>query len=228
MNSKKKIKRYLIKTHIITEKDDIDDIIKKYVLPFAGKDDTVVFSESLVAILQGRAIPEKDIQIGNLANFLWKKVRKVPYGVGLRSPATMQCAINEVGAIRIFIAAIIGGFTRFLGHRGDFYRIAGKDAAMIDAAHTSPVPPFDQCVILGPKNPHRVVDNLTKKYNIKFAIMDINDIGGSWAVGFSKNVNKEELEELMRDNPMGQGKELTPICIIKGGLYGEDEIKQIS
>ncbi len=226
MNSK--TKRFLIKTHIITENDKLDNIIKKYVLPYADKDDIVVFSESIIAILQGRAIPENKIKIGFLASFLWSKVRKVPYGVGLRSPATMQCAINEVGGFRILIAAIIGGITRFFGRKGDFYRIAGKDAAMIDAAHTSPVPPFDQYVIMGPKNPQRVVDELTEKYNLKFAIMDINDIGGSWAVGFSSGINKEWLEDLMRDNPMGQGKELTPICIIKSKLYGKDEIKQIS
>ncbi|NIA22697.1 MAG: hypothetical protein GWP03_00795 [Proteobacteria bacterium] len=228
MNSKKKIKRYLVKTHIITEKDNLDGIIRIYVLPFAGKGDIVVFSESIVAILQGRAIPEKNIKIGLLAKFLWSKVRKVPYGVGLRSPATMQCAINEAGAFRILMAAIIGGITRFFGRRGDFYRIAGKDAAMIDAAHTSPVPPFDQYVVMGPKNPQDVVNKLSERYKLKFAIMDINDIGGSWAVGFSEGIDKRCIENLMRDNPMGQGKELTPICIIKDGIYGKDEIKQIS
>jgi len=228
MSSMKKIKRYLVKTHIITKKDNIDDIINRYVLPFVKSNDIVVFSESVIAIIQGRAILEKDIKIGLLAKFLWSKVRKVPYGVGLRSPATMQCAINEAGAFRILIAAIIGGITRFFGRKGDFYRIAGKDAAMIDAAHTSPVPPFDKYVILGPKNPQEVVNKLSQKYKLKFAIMDINDIGGSWAVGYSKGIDKEWIENFMRDNPMGQGKELTPICIIKSDIYGKDEIKQIS
>ncbi len=227
MNSIESPQRYLIKTHIITKNDLIDDIIEHYILPYADNDDIVIFSESIIAILQGRAIPEDEIKIGLLAKFLWKRVRKVSYGIGLRSPATMQCAINETGSFRIFIASVIGGITRFFGRKGDFYRIAGKDAAMIDAAHTSPVPPFDKYVIMGPKYPQKIANDLKDKYEFQFAIMDINDIGGSWAVGYSEGINKLWIEDFMKDNPMGQDDELTPICIIKAGKYGKDEIKQI-
>lgn len=115
--------------------------------------DWIVVSESVVAVTQGRAVPESAIRIGLLAKVLWRFVRKVPYGTGLRRPSSMQCAINECGAVRILCAAVIGGITRLFGRRGDFYRIAGKQAATIDAAQTSPLQP--ECVIMGAGKPGR-------------------------------------------------------------------------
>jgi hypothetical protein len=45
--------------------------------------------------------------------------------------------------------------------------------------------------------------------------MDINDIGGCWMIGGSKGIDKAFMEQVMKDNPQGQGDELTPICIIR-------------
>ncbi len=205
----------MIKTRVLTEKDDIFQIIEEYVLPLKPQEnDLLVISESVVAIMQGRAIPVETINPGLLASILWKRVRKVSYGIGLRSPETMQCAIDEVGHIRIIIAAIIGGITRFFGRRGDFYRIAGKQAAMIDAANTSPIEPFNRCVILGPKDPDKVANGIKDKYGFNVAIMDINDIGGSWVVGKAGEYDVSAIEDIMRDNPQGQGDNLTPLCLL--------------
>lgn len=104
---------------------------------------------------------------------------------------------------------------RLLGRRGDFYRIAGIQARMIDAVGTSPVKPYDECVLKGPSKPYEVVKGLKRRFGVEFAIMDINDIGGSWMVAGTSRINPEELENFMRDNPMGQGKQLTPITIVK-------------
>ena len=211
----RKFLRIPIKTRILTPQDDIVDVIKEYTNGKLQEGDIIVVSESVVAITQGRAIPVKDIKVGPLARFLWRFVRKVPYGVGLRSPYSMQCAINECGAFRILIAAIIGGITRFFGRRGDFYRIAGKQAATIDAAFTSPVPPYNECVIMGPKDPEKVAIRIKEATGCEAAVMDINDIGGSWALGYTENIDAKLLEEIMRDNPLGQKDELTPIGIVR-------------
>lgn len=207
--------RIPIRTHIVTDRDDIVDVADRFTKEKRQKNDIIVISESVVAISQGRAIKESEIKIGLLANVLWRFVRKVPYGIGLRSPPTMQCAINETGYVRILAAAILGGITRFLGRRGDFYRIAGMQAALIDAAHTSPVPPFDQCVILGPKNPDAVAQTIKERTGCEAAIVDVNDIGGSWAIGVSDRTNRTLIEKIMKDNPLGQKDEQTPIGIIR-------------
>jgi len=64
-------------------------------------------------------------------------------------------------------------------------------------------------------NPDKVCRELSRKFNIEVAVMDINDIGGSWVLGASENINRNELSEMMKDNPMGQGNEMTPICIVR-------------
>lgn len=203
------------KTHIITPDDDIVEVADRYTKAARQPGDIIVVSESPVAISQGRALKETDIKIGLLARLLWRGVRKVPYGIGLRSPATMQCAINETGALRILVASTVGFLGKLIGRRGDFYRIAGMQAATIDAAHTSPVPPYDQCVILGPKDPDAVARRILERTGCEAAVMDINDIGGSWALGASDGVDRALLEAVMRDNPMGQKDECTPVALVR-------------
>ncbi len=207
-----------IKTKLITEKDDIGDIVEIFARKFLSQGDIIVIAESGLAISQGRAIPETRIHVGFIARFLWRYVAKVPYGVGLRSPESMQCAINEAGVLRILIAAIFSSLTKPFGIHGIFYRIAGKKTAMIDAAHTTPVEPFNKCVILGPDKPDGVTQSLKKRFGVEFAVMDINDIGGSWVIGNSGGIPVKRLEEIMKINPMGQGKEMTPLCIVRGLL----------
>jgi len=207
--------RIPIKTHIISDKDDIAEVVDKYTQDQRKPGDIIVVSESVAAISQGRAIPEEKIKVKVLARILWRFVRKVPYGVGLRSPATMQCAINETGGLRIIIASIIGALGKLIGRRGDFYRIAGMQAATIDGAHTSPVPPYDQCVILGPKDPEGLAEKIRERTGCPAAIMDINDIGGSWVLGSAGITDKKNLENIMKDNPQGQAMELTPIVLVR-------------
>src|SRR5690554_4710684 len=148
----KKFLRIPVKTGILTGDDDILDVVQDSVKGVIEPGDIIVISESPLAITQGRAIAEKDIKVGLLASILWHFVGKVNYGIGLRSPTSMQCAIEESGHLRILLAAAISCLGKLIGRKGDFYRIAGKQAALIDAAHTSPVPPYDRCVIKGPKD----------------------------------------------------------------------------
>ncbi len=203
------------KTAIITPDDDIVELVDRHTRDHRQPGDILVVAESPLAISQGRALPEDEIKIGLLAKMLWRGVRKVPYGIGLRSPATMQCAINEAGALRILLASAVGFLGKLIGRRGDFYRVAGMQAATIDAAHTSPIPPYDQCVILGPKDPDGVARAILERTGCQAAIMDINDIGGSWALGASAGIDRAHLEEVMRDNPMGQKDECTPIALVR-------------
>lgn len=209
------VEKIPVKTKILDDGDNIVEIVKQYTAGIAQQDDIIVISESPLAITQGRAVPEKEIKVGLTAAILWRFVGKVSYGIGLRSPTSMQCAVEEVGRVRILFAALVSALGKMVGRKGDFYKVAGKQAALIDAAHTSPVPPYDRCVIKGPKEPDKVAQAIKDQTGHETAIMDINDIGGSWVVGKSSGINAESLEEIMKDNPQGQGKQLTPICIVR-------------
>ena len=209
--------RIPVKTKILVPGDDMAKIIQEYAGDQIKEGDIITISESPLAITQGRAKPLSEIKPGFWARLLWRYVSNVSYGIGLRAPASMQCAIEECGAGRILFAAVVGGLARLIGRRGkgDFYRIAGMQAALIDAASTSPVPPYEECVIKGPKDPEKEAIRISSQTRVEIAVMDINDIGGSWMIGGSKGVSKAMIEEVMKDNPQGQGAELTPICIVR-------------
>ncbi len=207
--------RIPIKTRILSPEDEMAEIIRRYALPHMQPGDILTISESPLAITQGRAIPVSQIKISLLAKVLSRFVAKVPYGIGLGAPSSMQCAIEETGKLRILIAAAAGALGKLLGRKGDFYRVAGMQAALVDAASTSPVPPYTETVIKGPKEPAKVARKLSEELGYPIAIMDINDIGGSWMIGGGGGVNKEFIELAMKDNPQGQGDELTPLCIVR-------------
>jgi hypothetical protein len=206
-------RRIPIRTHRVTEVDDIAALCAQSTRDVLRPGDILFVSEKVCAVTQGRAIPIDRIRVGLLARLLWRCVRKVPYGIGLRSPYSMQCAIDECGGLRILAAAVIGGLTRAFGRRGDFYRIAGMQAATIDAAGTSPMQ--SDCVILGPKNPEALARRIADAAGLPSAIVDVNDIGGSWVLGAADIDDRALIEDILRDNPLGQKDEQTPLGLIR-------------
>jgi len=106
-----------------------------------------------------------------------------------------------------------GALGKLLGRKGAFYRVAGPQAAMIDAATTSPLQP--DCVIMGPKNPEKVASLIHGATGLPTAIVDVNDIGGSWVIGASEGVDRKIVEACLKDNPLGQGTECTPMGLLR-------------
>jgi F420-0:gamma-glutamyl ligase len=214
------IERLWVKTRVLNRGDDLIAEVRAYAGGLLKPGDILTIAESPVAAVQGRAIPITEIKPGFWANLLWRFVKKVPYGIGLRSPWSMQCAIDEVGLLRILRAALAGFWGKLRGRSGDFYQVAGKQAAMIDAAHTSGVKEFYECVILGPKDPDGVARQLAEALGCPVAVVDANDIFGCTVVGASDGVDVELVQAAMRDNPAGQGDELTPIIILRPAKSG--------
>ena len=211
----RRVERIAVKTGLLTEKDDIAGVMGRFAKPVARPGDTVTIAESPVAIMQRRAIPISEIRPGFWASVLWRFVRKVPYGIGLRSPWSMQCAIDEVGAPRILRAALAGAWGKLRGRRGDFYRVAGPQAAMIDAAHTSGVREYYECVIKGPKEPDRVAREMKRLTGCESAVVDVNDVFGCKVVGASDGLDEPLVREALRDNPAGQGDAMTPVILLR-------------
>src|SRR4051812_48810194 len=88
-----KFLRIPIRTHVVMPTDDIVAVAKQYAGEQVEPADVLFVSEKVVAITQGRAVPTDTIRVSWLAKMLWPRVRQVPYGIGLRSPYSMQCAI---------------------------------------------------------------------------------------------------------------------------------------
>jgi len=73
--------------------------------------DVVAMSEKVVAITQGRSFPMDEIRVSPLARLLSRFVSRVPIGIGLGRPQTMQLALEEAGASRILLAAACAAVT---------------------------------------------------------------------------------------------------------------------
>ncbi len=206
--------RYPIRTKLITEDDDLVEVIKKHTGGLLRAGGLVVISERAVAITQGRCFPISEIEPSRLAKFLMKFVYRHPGGIGLKSPWTMQLAINEVGMLRILLAALAAAVTKPFGVRGMFYRVAGHNVNAIDGPCDYTLPPGNQSAKLGPKNPQAVAQKISDALKVDAAIIDANDYGQR-TLGFSKGVDPKFVEKVFADNPLGQTDEQTPLAIVR-------------
>src|SRR3989344_2255460 len=211
----RKFARYPVKTKLITPEDkDISVIVAEYAKPYIQPGDILFVSEKAVAITQGRAYDIKDIKASWLARTLSTFVTKTPVGIGLGSPETMQLALEEVGVMRIFIAAIIGGLGKMVGVRGLFYLVAGSGARSIDGAVPYAIPPSNNYVSKGPRDARGIARRIAQKLGVAAAIVDANDLGVN-ILGTTQGVNSKLIAKIIKDNPLGQSDEQTPIGIIR-------------
>lgn len=207
--------RLPIKTHIITEADDIRDVAEQYAKPYLDAGNILFISEKAVACSQGRAIPLETIHPRKLAAFLSKFVLKSNAGIGLGIPETMEMALRECGTLRILFAASISALGKLFRRRGWFYIIAGDKAASIDGPTPNTLPPYNRYVVLGPENPNETAAAIAERIGCRCIIVDINDIGGKILGSSDKQLSRKALAHILSDNPLGQDREQTPMGIIR-------------
>jgi hypothetical protein len=206
--------RHPVRTHLVTEADDAVAVVAQYAQPLDSEVVLVAVSERMVAITQGRSYPMVDIHPGWLARFLVRYVTRSGYGIGLGTAETLQLAIDEVGAPRILLAAMVSGISKPFGVHGLFYRVAGPQAAAIDGPTSYTIPPYNQAATLGPRNPHVAARAIAAAIGAPVAIIDANDAGCN-PLGISPGVDRRFVARLFADNPLGQAREQTPICVVR-------------
>jgi len=211
----KKYLRIPLKTHVVMRDDNLQEVVKKYASDSLEDGDILFVSEKIVAITQGRAIPLKDIHPRPLAKFLSGHVTKTPAGIGLGMPETMEMALRECGVPRILYAAAASAVTKVFGRKGVFYEIAGYRAQAIDGPTPNTLPPYNQYVVLGPDRPDEVAKELAQLLNCKVAVVDINDIDGVILGVSESGMNRAAIKSILKDNPLGQDHEQTPMGIIR-------------
>ncbi len=207
--------RYAVRTHVITKVDDIIDVVRQYALPHMQKGDILFLSEKAVACTQNRAIPVEEIHPRPLARFLVKFVYRSPHGLGRTMPETMEITLQQAGTPRILFAAACSAVGKLFHKRGIFYTIAGEAVRAIDGPCPGALPPLNRCVTLGPEDPAKVSREISKAIGYDAAIIDANDLSIE-ILGFSGQKKLIPLlEEALRDNPLGQGRECTPMGILR-------------
>jgi asparagine synthase (glutamine-hydrolysing) len=182
--------------------------------------DVILVSEKALAITQGRSLPVGEVRVQPVARALSRFVSRVPTGIGLGHPATMQLAIEEAGLPRILMAAAAAAVTRPFGRRGVFYRVAGSGVNAIDGPSHLNLPPYDGYAIKGPEDPDGAAADLAAALSAEFgcaigvAVIDANDLTAN-VLGASSGVDAGTVLAAVADNPLGQTDEATPFGLMR-------------
>ena len=210
--------RVPVKTRVLVTTDRVIDAIREYSPVEIGPDDVVTVAESVLAITQNRLVWPEELSIS-----IWARLacRCFPQAASISSPQGMQILMNSEGTVRVLGALVIGFFGKVIGQSGWFYRLAGREAPLIDDV-TGTMPPFDKHEVLGPLNADGVAEEIKTTFGcFGAAIMDVNDLKRALVVGHSEGLKAERLMTLLLDNPFGNASEKTPIIILKN--YRENQ-----
>ncbi len=210
--------RYAIKTHFVRLKENYIDIINEYIKPIYKEGDKISISEKMISLCQNRVIYKKDLKIGFWAKFLSKFASKSTAGQGVNNIYKMSYCIKKVGLFKTIYASIFGAFAKLFRRKGIFYKIVGQEVAGLDGFYSKIFEEYGEFGIENPSKPYDVCKEIEEKTKIPCMIVDANDLGQE-LLGYSPKMGEELSEEemlgIIKDNPAGQGRELTPIILIR-------------
>lgn len=209
-----RFERYAVVTHLVRPGERLVQTLAPYLAGRVAAGDIIAVGEKIVAIAEGRAVLLRAVAPGWLARWLAARVSQRGHGLGLRRAETMEMAIREAGWPRIVLAAAAGAVGRLVGRRGDFYRVAGRRVAAIDGPGPTTIPPYDRYIVLAPCRPERFCTALGRRVGAPVAVVDVNDLG-SEVLAVSPGLDPALVQELLRDNPMGQGAQRTPVMVLR-------------
>ena len=208
--------RHAIKTRFVKQGESYIDVFKEYVSPIYQEGDIVSSSEKIIALCQNRVVRREEIKIGFWAKFLSKFASHPDTGVGVGETIKMQYAIDQVGLLKVLWASIASAVTKLFGKKGVFYEIVGQEVSGLDGFYDHVWSEYRDIGIQMPENPTGVCNVIKEKLGISVMIVDANDLGQE-ILGHSSDItlSNDELKGLIKDNPSGQGKQLTPIILIR-------------
>ena len=179
--------RIPIQTRLLVEGEDPVRTVAQYVGGHVRPDDIVTFSSCVAGLMEGRMLMEGTVRCSFTARTFSRFVsgKNIPrFGATtpMGNPLSFQALLEEVGTLRVLLAVVAGGLGRLFRRKGWFYMVAGSQSALIDDIMGS-IPPYDYYVILGPKDPFALSEDIARAAGVKgTAIVDANDLGIAWAV----------------------------------------------
>lgn len=212
----KKYKRHAIKTRFVKQGESYIEIFKEYVLPIYEEGDIVSCSEKIIALCQNRVVKREELKIGFWAKLLSKFASHPTTGVGVGETIKMQYAIEKVGLLKVLWASFASAITKLFGKKGVFYKIVGQEVSGLDGFYDHVWTEYRDIGIENPENPDKVCNEIKETLGISCMIVDANDLGQE-LLGTSDDIKErhEELLGIIKDNPAGQGREQTPIILIR-------------
>lgn len=209
--------RHAITTHFVQVGESYLDLMEKYVKPLYQPGDIVSSSEKVIALCQGRVVTEDEVKPGFWAKFLCRFVHQTEAGPGMGLPVKMQFAINVCGLGKVLWAAVCAAVDKLRGVHGTFYEMLGTEVSGLDGFYGEDIPEYEHMGVRVPSEPAKVCDEVYDKTGIIMMIVDANDLnvellGKGQALA---DWSEEDLLGLIRDNPAGQDRQLTPFVLIR-------------
>ncbi len=209
--------RYAIKTHFVEIGEDYIELVNRYVKEDAQEGDILSISEKIISVCQENVIYKKDMKVSWLAKFLSKfATQHSAAGIGVGDVYKMQFAIDYAGAPKVLWAAICAGVGKLFGRKGIFYEMVGDEVTGLDGFYPDCFPIYGEFGIRLPKDPNGVCNKIYNETGIMAMVVDANDftvdvLGKSDAI----TLTDEQLAQIIKDNPTGQGTECTPFVLIR-------------
>ena len=213
----KKYARFAIQTHFVEVGESQAALVEKYVRPLYQPGDILSFGAKVMAMCEKTVRTRDQVKPGFWANILWRFAGINSTGVGMHEPYKLQLVIDIVGLPRVLLAAFLSAVTRPFGVHGLFYKVCGKGVGGIDGFYfRSSFQRYHELALINPSNGPELCERLSKETGIPVVLMDANDLQRD-QLGKSSNMplTDEQLQDAMRDNPSGQGDELTPLILIR-------------
>ncbi len=209
--------RYAIHTHFIEVGEDQAELVRRYVLPLYRPGDVLSFGAKVMAMCTKNVVTKDQVKPGFWAKALSRRASETVAGVGVHEPYKMQLAINMVGLPKVLWASAASAVTKLFGRKGVFWEIVGPQVAGIDGFYyRSSFERYKELALINNDNPGELCDALEKATGVPVVLMDANDIDqNQLGKGTNFPLSDEEIQEAMKDNPSGQGGELTPFILIR-------------
>lgn len=208
--------RHAIQTHFVQVGESYIDLMEQYVRPHYQEGDILSMSEKVIAMCQKRVVTEEQVKPGFWAKLLSRFVHQTSAGPGMGLPVKMQFAINVCGLGKVLWAAICAAFDKLRGKKGTFYVLLGQEVSGLDGFYGHEIPEYEHMGVRIPENPAGVCDEIFEKTGILSMIVDANDLNVEM-LGHCTSLTQsdDELLNLIRDNPAGQDRQLTPFILVR-------------
>ncbi len=209
--------RYAIQTHFVEVGESAAALVEQYVRPLYKPGDVLSFGAKMMCICVKSVRTRDQVKPGFWAKLLWRFAGINETGVGMHEPYKLQLVIDIVGLPRVLLAAFLSAVTRPFGVRVLFYKVCGKGVGGIDGFYfRSSFERYHTLALINPENSPELCEQLAKDTGIPVVLMDANDLQRD-QLGKSSNMplSDAQLQDAMRDNPSGQGAELTPLILIR-------------
>ena len=209
--------RFAIHTHFVQRRESQAELVRRYVLPLYKEGDVLAFTAKVMAMCTDNVKTKDEVHPGFWAKLLAPFAGINSTGVGMHEPYKLQLVIDICGLPRVLLAAIVSAVTRPFGVHGLFYKICGKGVAGIDGFYfRSSFDLYKEMALINPSNPVELCDALYRETGVPTVLMDANDFDQNQlgkCNGFP--LTDDQIQDALRDNPCGQGDELTPLILIR-------------